>query len=59
MSKVKIKGKTVIKINVKDTGIGIKKENISKLFKMFMMFNDISNNKTGTGLGLYISKQIS
>ncbi|MBP5495338.1 MAG: response regulator [Lachnospiraceae bacterium] len=43
-------------VKVKDTGIGIKKEDISKLFKKFERV-DMQNNSTveGTGLGLAIT----
>ncbi len=41
-----------------DSGIGIKDEDIKKLFKMFTMINT-SGNASGIGLGLYISKKIS
>ena len=46
-------------ISVKDTGIGIKKENISKLFTKFERF-DKDKNMTieGTGLGLAITKKL-
>jgi len=46
-------------IIVKDTGIGIKKENIDKLFNKFERF-DSQNNITieGTGLGLAITKKL-
>lgn len=50
-----------IETKVKDTGAGISKENLSKLFQKFSMLPDsYSNNKTasGTGLGLYVSKSI-
>ena len=47
---------------VEDTGIGIKEEDIDKLFKLF---GKIENNEaqrvnpTGTGLGLNISKELA
>lgn len=46
-------------ISVKDTGIGIKKENINKLFNKFERF-DIEKNMTieGTGLGLAITSKL-
>lgn len=46
-------------ISVKDTGIGIKKENIDKLFTKFERF-DVDKNMTieGTGLGLAITKKL-
>ena len=37
---IKINNEEFIEISVKDTGIGIKKENINKLFKMFSMLED-------------------
>ncbi len=46
-------------ISVKDSGIGIKKENINKLFTKFERF-DLQRNMTieGTGLGLAITKKL-
>ena len=46
-------------ISVKDSGIGIKKENIDKLFTKFQRF-DLDKNMTieGTGLGLAITKKL-
>ncbi len=46
-------------ISVKDTGIGIKEENINKLFTKFERF-DSEKNLTieGTGLGLAITKKL-
>jgi signal transduction histidine kinase len=47
-----------LKIIVKDTGIGIKKEGIEKLFKMYSRADGIRMFPEGAGLGLYISKKI-
>jgi two-component system sensor histidine kinase/response regulator len=48
-----------IKIDIKDTGIGLDEEDLSKLFKSFTQ-TDTSNVRKygGTGLGLVISKQL-
>lgn len=49
-----------ILFEVKDTGIGIKKENISVLFDAFMRVDQKKNQKIeGTGLGLAIAKQLA
>jgi len=46
-------------ISVKDTGIGIKKEDLHKLFEQFSQIESISDRRVGgTGLGLAISKKI-
>ncbi len=42
-------------IIVKDNGIGISRENQNKIFEMFYR---VSDNNTGTGLGLYLVKEI-
>jgi len=48
------------KFIVEDTGIGIKSEDIPKLFKLFgRLEGPKSLNKTGIGLGLTISKMLS
>lgn len=48
-----------IKFSVKDTGIGISKENVKELFKSFNQIdNSITKKFGGTGLGLVISKQL-
>ena len=51
--------KSLIMISVQDTGRGIKKENIEKLFTKFERL-DIEKNTTteGTGLGLAITKSL-
>ncbi|MDR3225090.1 MAG: PAS domain-containing protein, partial [Clostridiales Family XIII bacterium] len=44
---------------IKDTGIGIKEEEISKLFGEFVQLDAMKNkNITGTGLGLAITKRL-
>lgn len=54
----KIQGK-YIKISVIDTGIGIKKENIPKIFEKFSQIeNSLTRNIGGVGLGLSITKEL-
>ena len=49
----------MLKVSVKDTGIGIKKEDLGKLFHSFQQVDSKRNrNIEGTGLGLAISKQL-
>ena len=45
-------------ISVEDTGRGIKKENIDKLFTKFERLDEKNTTIEGTGLGLAITKQI-
>lgn len=46
-------------VSVEDTGIGIKKEDLGKLFKSFQQLDSKRNrNIEGTGLGLAISQQL-
>ena len=48
-----------LQVSVKDTGIGIKKEDLDKLFQSFRQVDSKRNrNIEGTGLGLAISKQL-
>lgn len=49
----------MLKVVVKDTGIGIKSENIKKIFENFdHIDNKSSNYLEGTGIGLSIAKQL-
>ncbi len=49
----------MMKVSIKDTGIGIKKEDLKKLFRSFQQVDSKRNrNIEGTGLGLAISKQL-
>jgi signal transduction histidine kinase len=46
-------------ISVKDTGVGISQEDIAKLFEKFSRATGAKKiNVTGSGLGLYLAKQI-
>ncbi|HSW96416.1 MAG TPA: GAF domain-containing sensor histidine kinase [Candidatus Saccharimonadales bacterium] len=51
----------MVEVHITDTGTGIKKEDMPKLFKKFGMIDENYLKTTpgqGTGLGLYISKSI-
>ncbi|MCK4826787.1 PAS domain S-box protein [bacterium] len=48
-----------IMVSVKDTGMGIAPENVSKLFQKFSQLDEVETRRVeGTGLGLYICKGI-
>jgi PAS domain S-box-containing protein len=48
-----------VKVKVTDSGIGISKKNISKIFeRFFRVDNKIRESFSGLGLGLYISREI-
>jgi len=49
----------MIEVIVKDTGVGIKEENLQKLFKIFGFLDSTKElNTNGIGLGLHICKMI-
>ena len=53
-------GQMMLVVTVKDTGIGISKENIEKLFTQFTRFDMEKNrNIEGTGLGLSLAKRLT
>jgi len=49
----------IVKVSIADTGIGIKENDLPKLFKKFgQIENRVASKTPGTGLGLAISKSI-
>ena len=46
-----------VRIDIKDSGIGIKEEELSKIFSRFYRSED-TKNMEGVGIGLYLSRQI-
>jgi len=52
-------GKSYLEVQVKDSGMGIKDEDKSRLFKLFGFVSTTSDvNTKGIGLGLSITKKI-
>lgn len=48
-----------IKIEIKDTGIGIREEDLQKIFDPFTQLeNDLTKTQKGSGLGLPVSQQL-
>jgi PAS domain S-box-containing protein len=59
MTREKRQGHDWLVITVKDTGLGIKKENLPRLFGRFQRLDTRENRGiTGTGLGLAITRQL-
>ena len=54
-----VKKDKVAEISVRDTGVGVKKEDMNKLFKDFIRIPIKDRTIEGTGLGLYLSKKIA
>lgn len=55
----KKEGNNILKLEVKDTGVGIKKEDLAHLFESFTRFDTKKNRSIeGTGLGLAICKRL-
>jgi signal transduction histidine kinase len=50
---------TVVEVHVRDTGIGIEKEDLEKLFRPFARVMVPGRLVEGTGLGLYLSKKLA
>ena len=54
-----IKSKSVVKISVKDFGVGITKTTLAKIFSIKEKVSKTgTNNEIGTGLGLILSKEL-
>jgi len=52
--------KDFVQFSVQDTGIGMSKEDISRLFRPFIQSDNSTTRKYGgTGLGLYLTKQFT
>ncbi|MCK4308198.1 HAMP domain-containing protein, partial [candidate division WOR-3 bacterium] len=49
----------ITELSVKDTGVGIREEDMGKLFKAFSQITTKGRLEEGTGLGLYLSKKIA
>lgn len=45
-------------VSIRDTGIGIAREDLSQLFSKFKQLNNVDRSRKGTGLGLVVSKGI-
>ncbi|WP_435525286.1 ATP-binding protein [Chryseobacterium indoltheticum] len=49
-----------LKINVKDQGIGISREDQERIFERYYRVKDINSRSTsGFGIGLYLAKKLS
>jgi signal transduction histidine kinase len=48
-----------VKVSVSDTGMGIKKEDLNRLFKPFSRIIEPGKFKEGTGLGLHLSQKLA
>jgi signal transduction histidine kinase len=49
----------MVEVSVRDTGIGIKKEDMGKLFETFSRITTKGRIEEGTGLGLYLSQKVA
>jgi len=57
---IKVKRKNeIVEISVKDTGPGIREEDLKKLFKPFSQIIEPGKIKEGSGLGLHLSKKFA
>lgn len=55
-----LRNKTYLRFSIRDTGVGISKTDIERLFKPFtQVANTLTSRQQGTGLGLAISRQLA
>jgi signal transduction histidine kinase/DNA-binding response OmpR family regulator/ligand-binding sensor domain-containing protein len=57
LEKVTIENKIYASIKVSDSGAGIPKESLSKIFDRFYQLENKDNSKTGSGIGLHLVKE--
>ncbi len=56
----RVSGDNNLEIHVIDTGIGIKQEDMNKLFQPFQQVDlSLTKKKEGTGLGLYLTRKLA
>ncbi len=48
----------MLEVSVRDCGVGIPKDKLNKVFDKYFRVDDAKDKANGTGLGLYISKEI-
>lgn len=59
-SRAREKGQEWVEISVRDTGIGIRQEDMNRLFGSFVRFEtQLKTITPGTGLGLYLTKKLA
>ena len=51
-------GNTTLRFEIIDTGVGMKPEQLDKIFQAFEQVGDVKRRGAGTGLGLAITKQL-
>ena len=49
----------ILEIRIADTGIGIKPEDMNKLFQPFQQISTLGKTHKRTGLGLYLCKKLA
>ncbi|MGM8226295.1 response regulator [Cellvibrio sp. ARAG 10.3] len=60
IAETQVRNKTYLRFSIRDTGVGISKNDIERLFKPFtQVTNTLSSRQQGTGLGLAISRQLA
>ncbi len=58
-SRIQEEGEPVLKLKIKDTGIGMSPENVERVFDRFFQGNDSGTNPSeGTGIGLSLTKEL-